>query len=145
MRTLLLFVAQLQHQHNEANATLSADPPTLSKHNKVLPLLQRLESDLKLQVSLDDAASYCGMSRSHFSRTFKALLGQNFKDYLLKRKISAAVGLLVNSELTIAEIAYQCEFTDSAYFCAKFKQQMGQTPRQFRHGVWQANEFSVAD
>ncbi|GGA67296.1 hypothetical protein GCM10011369_06200 [Neiella marina] len=145
MRTLLLFVAQLQHQQRHLQSSEFSGHRAQSGMNKVFPLLQRLESDPKLQISLDDAASYCGMSRYHFSRTFKTLLGQNFKDYLLKRKISAAVGLLINTELTIAEIAYQCEFTDSAYFCAKFKQQMGQTPRQFRNGVLQANEFATSE
>ncbi|MBW8192108.1 AraC family transcriptional regulator [Neiella marina] len=141
MRTLLLLVGQLQQAYASRHKHAAHQQHSCSK---ILPLIQRLESDSQIHLTLDQAADFSGMSRYHFSRSFKKLLGQNFKDYLLKRKLSAAVSLLVNSQLTIAEIAYRCEFTDSAYFCAKFKQQMGQTPRQFRSNILQANEFAAS-
>lgn len=140
MRTLVLLVRHIQ-QNVQVSSEQALPPQQQRSRSKILPLVQRLEVEPKLQMNLDDAAASCGMSRYHFSRTFKALLGQNFKDYLLKRKLSMAIGLLVNSQLTIAEIAYQCDFTDSAYFCAKFKQHMGQTPRQFRQATIAGQEF----
>ncbi|MCM2680491.1 helix-turn-helix transcriptional regulator [Echinimonas agarilytica] len=141
LKALLLFIHQ--QQLKQQLEPFDGTSPAVSHKSmaRILPLLQTIEQGDALRMSLDDAAEFCGMSRYHFSRTFKSLFGQNFKDYLLRRKISAAVSLLIHSEQSIADIAYQCEFTDTAYFCSKFRQQMGQTPGEFRRLLININEF----
>ncbi|RKF15567.1 AraC family transcriptional regulator [Alginatibacterium sediminis] len=105
------------------------------------PLLQKWEAGKSLGISLDQAAGICQMSRSHFSRNFKQQLGQNFSHYLLKQKLSHAIHLLLQTGDSISEIAYRCEFTDTAYFCAKFKQGIGQSPGQFRRTMTSGKQF----
>ncbi|MNE95491.1 HTH-type transcriptional activator RhaS [compost metagenome] len=56
----------------------------------------------------------------------------SFKEYLIGKKIAQSTELLRNTELSITDIAYQCEFTDSAYYCFKFRSLMGVTPKTFR-------------
>ncbi|WP_220718436.1 helix-turn-helix transcriptional regulator [Agarivorans litoreus] len=135
LRTLFLFLAGQQSRcqfSTEKNASVLKENKGLAK---IIPLLHHLESQQTLNLSLQQAADICGMSRYHFSRVFKSLFAQNYKDYLLKRKINTAVAMLSDSKQSITQIAYACEFSDSAYFCAKFKQVMGMSPGQFRQST----------
>jgi AraC-like DNA-binding protein len=96
------------------------------------PLLTFLESKGVYNISLDDAAKMCGLSRYHFSRLFKVYFSINFNEYLLKRKLNLAMSMLVDPTASISQISLFCGFSDSAYFCKKFKAETGKTPRQFR-------------
>lgn len=58
-----------------------------------------------------------------------------YTDYLLNRKITHALYLLTRTDLNITKIAYACDFTDSAYFCYRFRHAVGVPPRTYRqHG-----------
>ncbi|WP_237059366.1 helix-turn-helix transcriptional regulator [Microbulbifer sediminum] len=96
------------------------------------PVLQHFKDSRQLSLPLDAAATLCGISRSHFSRLFHQTLNLRYQDFVLKRKLQHAVYLLINTRLRIADIACQCEFSDSAHFCSKFKRLFSVTPQQFR-------------
>ncbi len=141
LRSVFLFVAS-QQQALSFDVELAAESSLKTKSlTKIIPLLQYIETQQRVHLSLQQAAELCGMSKYHFSRVFKSLFAQNYKDYLLKRKIKTAVNLLTETERSIAEIAYACEFADSAYFCAKFKQVMGMSPGQFRRSTTTVASF----
>ncbi|MDU1458706.1 MAG: helix-turn-helix transcriptional regulator, partial [Klebsiella sp.] len=77
----------------------------------------------------------CRWSKSWFSRTFKSAFGISFKKFMLLRKLNIAINLLTNTDLKISDISQSAGFTDSAYFCLKFKEMMNDTPQSFRHKV----------
>jgi len=130
LRTLLVYVHGLDVVPGKGGE--AREPLQQRIISRLLPLVQYLEEEQSLSMTLDEAAEICGFSRYYFSRLFKQSFGQNFKEYLLKRRIASAAALLRCSDLSVAQIAYRCEFTDSAYFCAKFRQTMGLTPGKFR-------------
>ncbi len=130
LRTLLVYVHGLKGSRGSEGEP--SDPLERKLIPRLLPLLHHLEREQCLSMTLDQAASFCGLSRYYFSRMFKQAFAQTFKEYLLRLRIASAASLLRGSELTIAQIAYRCEFTDSAYFCAKFRKSMGISPRKFR-------------
>jgi len=55
-----------------------------------------------------------------------------FKEYIFLRKLKVAVQLLTSSQLKIVDVAQTAGFTDSAYFCLRFRQHLGCTPLEFR-------------
>jgi transcriptional regulator GlxA family with amidase domain len=59
-------------------------------------------------------------------------LGQSPHDYLLTRRISAAKGLLIGTDLPLSEVAIRCGFNSQAYFSDCFRRKTGQTPGSFR-------------
>ncbi|MGL1885870.1 MAG: AraC family transcriptional regulator [Reichenbachiella sp.] len=137
VKTVLLYVygkiqeLEIPEEVLEQNKTMA----------RMFPLLKYLEEEQKFSISLDEASSMCGLSRFHFSRLFKSFFKTYFKDYLLKRKISAAVTLLTGSNFNISEIAYKCEFSDTAYFSQKFKEVLGKTPSEFRKSLMKTDQF----
>lgn len=98
----------------------------------LLQVLQQMERENRFELGTLEAAQRCGVSKSYFSRRFKAHFGMTFKEYLLVRKLKSAVGLLLAGERKIADIAEATGFTDSAYFTLKFRTLMGCTPTEFR-------------
>jgi AraC-like DNA-binding protein len=115
----------------------SADKVVISEENNstfdnIIGFVVQIEKTKKFSTSLNEAAEYCQLSTSHFSRSFKKIMQISFKEYLVRKKIAQSAELLRNTDLSITDIAYQCEFTDSAYYCFKFRALMGVTPKKFR-------------
>lgn len=83
-------------------------------------------------LSLKLIAEKYNVSTSYFSKKFKSLTGFNFKEYLIAVRIKEACELLIQTNISITEIATKCGFTDSNYFGDAFKKIKGVSPRDFR-------------
>lgn len=98
----------------------------------LLTFLHHVDQHADYSITTEDAARRCHWSKSWFSRTFKNHFGMSFKSFMLLRKINIAVKLLTVTDLRISDISNQAGFTDSAYFCHKFRQLFSETPLSFR-------------
>ena len=85
-------------------------------------------------ISVTELAEASGLSESHFRQRFHQEMGISPSDFIARRRVQKAKGLLKSSELSITEIAFQLGFQSSPYFAAVFKKLTGQTPSQFREG-----------
>lgn len=77
-------------------------------------------------------ARLCGMSPSHFTRTFRQAFGTSPIDWLRRRRITEAQRRLVESDDAVKRIAEQVGYGDRFFFSRDFRKVTGQTPRQFR-------------
>lgn len=113
--------------------------PSLQYHQqsaRLIKLIQQIDDQKNYTIGVMEAAQQCGWSDSYFSRTFRHFFGQTFKEFMLKRKISLAIDLLIHTDLKISDIAYHASFTDCAYFCARFKQFVGMSPKTFKENIY---------
>ena len=83
-------------------------------------------------IRLDDAAKLSGLSRFHFSRTFRQITGQTFKNYLNTKRVEAAKRLLSLPGVNISQACYSVGFNDASYFARCFKKFEGVSPSRFR-------------
>ena len=83
-------------------------------------------------LSLQHVAQHVALNPSYFSRKFKAVVGTNFREYIIFLRISKAEQLLTSSKLSVSEISYICGFHDSNYFSVVFKKIVGISPVKFR-------------
>lgn len=79
-----------------------------------------------------EAASAVGLSTWYFSRLFKQYIQSSFPEYLSRVRVQAASRLLIDSELTITECAYQAGFQSITVFNKTFADLTGTTPREYR-------------
>ncbi len=86
-------------------------------------------------VNMAALATQLGLSMRSFNRRFKQATGMTAGHYLQLQRLHTARELLRTSNLTIQEVAAQAGYQDSSYFCARFKQAMGQTPLAYRKSV----------
>lgn len=83
-------------------------------------------------ITLTSTAEYVNMSSTYFSKKFKEVTGFGFKEFLLNLRIKKACELLLETKLSITEIAYDSGFNDSNYFGDVFKKNKGISPLQYR-------------
>jgi len=83
-------------------------------------------------LSLADIATAVGVHHVHLSREFRKHNRCTVGEMIRRRRVEHACHLLAHSELTLAEIALTCGFSDQSHFSLMFKRHMGLTPSRFR-------------
>jgi len=83
-------------------------------------------------LSLLDAARACGLSRGHFTKSFRVATGLTPHQWLQRYRIDKAKHLLLNPALSIAEIAVSCGFADQSHLTRVFSRLVGDTPAAWR-------------
>lgn len=91
-----------------------------------------MEENYDLDLSLKDIASVVGMTPIYFSRFFKKHTDETFYCYLNKIRLYYSYRDLINSELSITEIALNNGFPNIKSFIEIFKKVYGTTPAKYR-------------
>lgn len=84
------------------------------------------------RLSVARIAAECSLSRSHFSRAFKKSTGVSPRDWLLHIRLERAKVLLLERQLSIADISLECGFADQSHFTRVFTRIAGETPSLWR-------------
>lgn len=69
---------------------------------------------------------------SYLSRLFSAVEGITIEKYIARQKIEKVKELLFYNEQTLSEIAFQMDYSSTAYLSTQFKKETGMTPTQFK-------------
>lgn len=85
--------------------------------------------DTPLKVSL--VSKHFGYNADYLCRIFKAHFGKSLKEYLDEIKIDHVKQVLLTSNMSLKEVAYNTGFGDYKYFLKFFKYHEGITPTQF--------------
>ncbi|GGC45946.1 helix-turn-helix transcriptional regulator [Chelatococcus reniformis] len=79
-----------------------------------------------------DLAKTAGLSRMYFAAQFRAATGLRPHEYVLRRRLDHAQGLLARTAEPIVAIALSVGFHTQAHFTTVFKRFVGETPAQWR-------------
>jgi AraC-like DNA-binding protein len=63
---------------------------------------------------------------------FKKATGLTFTDYLARTRIERAKNLLLNPNVRVSEVAYDCGFISLTHFNRIFKRVVGKSPTDYR-------------
>ena len=94
--------------------------------------MELLRENLNGNVRLGDLAKECGLSVSHFARSFKATFGVSSHQWLIRQRISLTKELLTKTTLPLSEVAAQSGFGDQAAFTRTFHRIVGASPGNWR-------------
>ena len=113
-----------------------SDAPTHSSRDlkRIMQLKQALEyieASYTSTVSLQDISDSVQMSPKYFCRFFQEMTHRTPIEYLNNYRIERACYLLLTTNQTITEIAYNTGFNDLSYFIKTFKKYKGTTPKQY--------------
>lgn len=84
------------------------------------------------EYSVERLGADVGLSRVQLYRKVKALTGQTPVELLRKARLEKAKKLLLKTERSVAEIAYEVGFTSPSYFNKCFKDEFGMSPGESR-------------
>lgn len=83
-------------------------------------------------VDLADLAARFGVTRATFTRKVKQHTGLTSAAYITSRRIRKACQLLQTADMTVAQVAEACGYSDTAYFIMVFRKSMNKTPKQYK-------------
>lgn len=94
--------------------------------------LSYMRSHFSDQITIEEVARSCGVSRRVLERKFKDTLECSPYQRLLELRIEEAKSLLRATNWSVAHIAEQCGFKESKYLSTHFRRYMGMRPLQWR-------------
>lgn len=124
-----------QRTLSDLDASLSAGG--IGERPEIYRVKTYVEQHIQEDITLDQVARYCGMSRSYFSSLFKRETGEGLNDYINRRKMERAKELMLHRRLKAYEAAYAVGLSDESYFSKLFKKHIGISPKELK-----ANEFT---
>lgn len=103
-----------------------------STNKRVKNIHEFLMLNYREEINLEEIAGIVHMAPASACRFFKSSTGLTIFEYLNKIKIDYACKLLLNTDLNIVNISYDCGFNNLSHFNKQFRKFLGQTPSQFR-------------
>lgn len=87
------------------------------------------------KLTLEETAKIVGFSKYHFTRVFKKYMNMTFYEYLNKKRVKCAEGLLYNTEMSITDVAMNSGFSSMSSFDRTFKALNRCSPSEFREAI----------
>jgi len=82
--------------------------------------------------TVKELAHWAGLSIYHLSRVFKKETGYSPKQFLNRYRVEHSKALLLETRLSVAEVAREVGFHNPVYFARLFRQINGVSPREYR-------------
>ena len=119
--------------HTQTAQRFASDDVRQKKYvEKFMAVCGYIDEHCTENLTLDDAASYSGFSKYHFTRLFKQFTGSTFYKYLKQKRITRAERSLTDMSLSVTDVAMASGFTSMSAFIRMFKIMKGCTPSEFR-------------
>ncbi|MBO9571087.1 MAG: AraC family transcriptional regulator [Chitinophagaceae bacterium] len=103
--------------------------------DRLIEVIKFIKENLHNQISLKQVSEIACMTEQSFCRFFRNRTKKSFSQYLLDQRISYACTLLIQSDKSISEISDLCGYKSSSHFCKVFKDQINQSPYQYKRSL----------
>ncbi|MEQ9340514.1 MAG: AraC family transcriptional regulator [Hyphomicrobiales bacterium] len=115
------------------HAAMSPLAPDRPEDARIARVIDYIEAHFGEALNIGELAAIACLSPGHFSRTFKATVGDPVWTYVQKRRCLRAKEILVTTQVPIAEVAYRCGFANQGHLTNSFKSTFGITPGAVRN------------
>ena len=121
---------RMRDPHDHQRLSLSARVGIYSPN--VLKAIEIMEAHIEDPISQEDIALLLGLSCRQHERLFRRHIGMSPAHYYLKLRLKKARHLLLQSELSILEIALASGFVSASHFSKCYRGLYGKSPRDER-------------
>ncbi|GAB4266586.1 MAG: GlxA family transcriptional regulator [Pararhodobacter sp.] len=107
------------------------------RHPRLSRVIERMEQSIEEPVSPADLAEEVGMSTRQLERLFRRYLNRSPKRYYMELRLARARNLLMQTDLSVINVALACGFASPSHFSKCYRAQYGTTPYRERgtHGL----------
>ena len=101
-------------------------------NKRIATIHEYLMKNYKEEVDLKKLAAMVNMAEGSLCRFFKMNMGMTVFEYLNQIKIEFACQLLMDKDLSILEVCFDCGFNNLSHFNKQFKKKTGVPPSEYR-------------
>jgi transcriptional regulator GlxA family with amidase domain len=120
----------------EVDGTTPEPSGTLVRHGlapwQVHRVLAHIEANLGTSIRNQDLAALSRLSTFHFNVAFRNSVGNSPHEYIIRRRMERAQGLMLSTDMALSEIAAVCGLADQAHFTRLFRRFVGESPAAWR-------------
>ena len=102
---------------------------------QMLGILTYISTHIEEIESVESVAKHFFITPQYLSSYFKKNAGINISEYLQIKKIALSKTLLEGGK-SVAEVAFECGFSDSSHFIKNFRRFVGMTPKQYQNSLF---------
>ena len=99
---------------------------------QVRKVTAHIESNLDSRMRSEELAAIVRLNPCHFSRAFRNSFGMSPLEYVIRRRMERAQGLMLSTDAPLSQIALDCGMADQAHFSRMFRRTVGESPRIWR-------------
>lgn len=96
-------------------------------------VLKYINEHYRERISLDTLAGLMNISTMYFSNFFKKVFNISPKQYILNKRLTESQRLLLETKMSVKEIAYSVGFENENYFSEYFSSKIGVSAQRFRN------------
>ena len=128
--------------HSTANQELRNYLITLAEESNS-QIQDVMEANYPYNLGITEYAKLTNRSVSSFKRDFQVIFNTSPGRWLIEKRIVHAKKLLMQGERTIADVAFESGFENTAHFSRMFKQRTGLTPMEYRKKSWYREAVAI--
>lgn len=110
----------------------STDEFYFPEHPQLRSIFAFIETHYKEAIGLTEIAQNFGYTPSYLTSLVRRLTGKTLYQWIVQRRMFAARHLLLETNLTVAEVGDRVGYPDTGHFVKHFRQIHGQPPKQYK-------------
>ena len=110
-------------------------PRRESRVQRFEAVMEFIAANLASSLRVGDLAAHVNMSYGHFIKVFQCATGESPLAHLRRRRVERAQQMLLQPDLSLAEIALCCGFADQSHLTKSFRRLVGCTPAVRRRAL----------
>ncbi len=99
---------------------------------QVRRVLSYIDANLETTIRNKDLAAVARLSEFHFNVAFRNSVGHSPHEYLMRRRVERAQGIMLSTGRPLSEIAAECGLADQAHLTRLFRRVVGDSPAAWR-------------
>jgi transcriptional regulator GlxA family with amidase domain len=115
-----------------AGTTVAIAEPGARDQRRISRALRHLEANAVRRLTLDELAAAACMSKYHFLRCFRRIVGLTPHAFLVELRLRRAAAVLRASSAPVSRVALEAGFGDLSEFHDRFRAAFGASPGRFR-------------
>lgn len=128
----ILHALSLKNEYSLLASPGLNDLITTEDSNRISLVHSYIRENVRNNINLADVAPIIGLTRESFCRYFKKKHKKNFSTFLNEYKVALASKLLIETDLSISEIGYECGYNSISFFHRQFSRFMKMSPGKYR-------------
>jgi AraC family transcriptional regulator len=91
-----------------------------------------VDAHLDRSIRNEDLAALARLNPSHFGRAFRNSVGEPPHEYVIRRRVERAQGLMLSTDASLSDIALDCGLADQSHLTRLFRRIVGESPSAWR-------------